>query len=58
MKCDTCIVAATCTKKYYEKTLCEEMFIEIKQKIEMLREEAENLECEYGLQSYYIEKKE
>lgn len=58
MKCKTCIVQATCSKKHYEESLCEDVFKKMTKKIDWLRNKADILEREYGLQGYYYQKKE
>ena len=57
MKCDKCIVKSTCTRKFYDGTLCDEIFKEITERIENLRLEAEKLESEYGLSLYYLQER-
>lgn len=52
-KCENCVVNASCTKKEYEGTLCQDVMEIVTKKIDSLREEANRLEKLYGLEGYY-----
>lgn len=56
-KCQECIVRASCSKKYYEKTLCSEAFEEAVSTIENLERKIKEISDCHGLSIYFFEQK-